>query len=242
MMYACLMVEWLKLRRSLASLLAVAAPALVAVFVFFNLLRTAQPPPLEQTLRSAAAVWAFFMLPMTITALSALLAQMEHAPRTWDHLNALPLPRWQPLLAKLAAILVLVAGMSAAVPLLAWLAAGLAALLRPAAAIATTAEPASIALLMGRMFLSALLLMAIQLWTALRFSSFVPSLALGIGGTFFAVVANGARAGVFMPWQMPINQLAAEPWRAHAALLVGAVGGGVAMLIMLMDLSRLERR
>ena len=41
------------------------------------------------------AIWAFFMLPMSVTALTALVAHMEHGPRAWDHLRALPVPRWQ---------------------------------------------------------------------------------------------------------------------------------------------------
>ena len=82
-----LAVEAHKLRRSLALLLAAVAPLLIAVFVFFNLLRVDKAAPWAMTLQSSAAIWAFFMLPMSVTALTALVAHTEHGPRAWDHLR-----------------------------------------------------------------------------------------------------------------------------------------------------------
>jgi hypothetical protein len=91
----------------------------------------------------------------------------------------------------------------------------------------------------GKVMLAAILLIAIQLWTALRFSSFVPALALGIGGTFFSVVATAAKQGVFFPWQMPVNMLASEAWRVNTAL---ALGGGVGTVVLLIAIAHLSRR
>ena len=84
-----LAVEAFKLRRSLALLLAAVAPLLIAVFVFFNLLRLEKGAPWAMTLQSSAAIWAFFMLPMSVTALTALVAHTEHGPRAWDHLRVI---------------------------------------------------------------------------------------------------------------------------------------------------------
>ena len=94
--------------------------------------------------------------------------------------------------------------------------------------------------LLGRIFLAGWLLVAAQLWIALRFTSFVPALATGIGGTFFAVVASSAEIGIVLPWQIPINQLASDPARAQLALAIGACGGCVAFAVMLWRLSRRE--
>jgi ABC-2 type transport system permease protein len=80
----------------------------------------------------------------------------------------------------------------------------------------------------------------VQLWIALRFASFVPALAAGIGGTFFAVVASSAKVGLVLPWQIPINQLASDPDRAALALAIGTVGGLVAFAGMLVHLGRRE--
>jgi ABC-2 type transport system permease protein len=239
-MLASLYVEFSKLNRSLAALLAVAAPGLIAVFLFFNMLRGDKPPPWDQLMMSASAIWAFFMLPMSVTALTALVAHMEHGPRSWDHLRALPVPRWRHYGAKAVVVLSVVVLMSLAVLAFSAGAAMLAGLVKPAVAPGGAFEAVAYARLLGQMFLAALLLIAVQLWVALRFSSFVPALAVGIGGTFFAVVATSARIGVFLPWQMPVNMLATDAWRMQTALGLGAVGGAVVFGLMLIHLTRRE--
>jgi hypothetical protein len=233
-------VEAIKLRRSLALLLAVAAPALIAVFVFFNLLRGDKPLPWELVLQTSSAIWAFFMLPMGVTALTALVAHTEHGPRAWDTLRALPVPRWHWYAAKAAGVLGLVLAMSALLAAMTFAAAQLAGWIKPAVAPTGVPEVAAWLVQLGRIFLSAWLLVAVQLWIALRFASFVPALAVGIGGTFFAVVATSAKIGVVLPWQIPVNQLAPDAWRAQAALAMGAIGGLVALAAMLWALSRRE--
>ncbi len=239
-MLAALFVEARKLNRSLAALLAIAAPSLIAVFVFFNMMRGKAPAPWDMWMGSASAIWAFFMLPMSVTALTALVAYMEHGPRSWDHLRALPLPRWKLYAAKAVCVLAVVAAMSAMTLLMVWGAVTLAAALKPELTPTGPFDPAAYARTMGLMFLAALLLIALQLWTALRFASFVPGLVLGIGGTFFAVVATSAKEGVFLPWQMPVNMLASEAWRMNTALGLGCGLGLVALVAMVVHLSRRE--
>ena len=235
-----LAVEAFKLRRSLALLLAAVAPLLIAIFVFFNLLRLDRAAPWAMTLQSSAAIWAFFMLPMSVTALTALVAHTEHGPRAWDHLRALPFPRWHLYAAKALCVLGVVAAMSLLLSLLTTLAVEAAGLLKPAVAATGPADIAGYLLLLGRIFLAAWLLVAVQLWVALRYASFVPALAVGIGGTFFAVVATSAKIGAFLPWQIPVNQLASDPTRAQLALALGCIGGCVAFLLMSWQLSRRE--
>src|SRR6478672_10635023 len=113
-----LAVEAYKLRRSLALVLAAVAPLLIAVFLFFNLLRLGKPMPWSVSLQSSAGIWAFFMLPMSVTALTALVAHTEHGPRSWDYLRALPRPRWHLYAAKAVCVLGVVAAMSLLLALL----------------------------------------------------------------------------------------------------------------------------
>lgn len=235
-----LAVEAHKLRRSLALLLAVAAPLLIAVFTFFNLLRNDRPGPWTMHLLSSAAIWAFFMLPMSVTALTALVAQAEHGPRAWDHLRALPLPRWHLYAAKAVCVLALVVAMSLLLAALTSLAVVGAGIAKPAAAATGVPDFAACLRMLGRIFLAAWLLVAVQLWIALRWASFVPALATGIAGTFFAVVATSAKIGVALPWQIPVNQLASDPARADLALLLGFAGGVIAFALMLWRMSRQE--
>ena len=231
-------VEFAKLRRSLALLLALIAPMLVAVFVFFNLLRADKAVAWNITAQTSAAIWAFFMLPMSVTALTALVAHTEHGPRSWDYLRALPLPRWHLYASKAIGVLVVVAAMSVALALMTLAAIEAAAWLKPAIAPSGDVDIAGYLVLLARIFIAAWLLIALQLWIALRFASFVPALATGIGGTFFAVVATSAKVGIVLPWQIPVNQLATDPGRASLALAIGGIGGGLLLLAMLRSLSR----
>ena len=168
-----LAVEAYKLRRSLALLLAAIAPLLIAVFIFFNLLRLQKPMPWEMALQSSAAIWAFFMLPMSVTALTALVAHAEHGPRSWDHLLALPLPRWHLYAAKAVCVLGVVAAMSLWLAILTLLAVDLVGTIKPAVAATDPLDTLAYLQMLGRVFLSAWLLVAVQLWIALRCASFV---------------------------------------------------------------------
>jgi ABC-2 type transport system permease protein len=235
-----LIVEAHKLRRSLALHFALIAPTLVAVFVFFNLLRQDTAAPWQMSMQASAGIWAFFMLPMSVTALTALVAHTEHGPRAWEVLYALPRPRWQWPAAKALMVLGVVALMSAVLALSTLAAIDAATWWKPAIAPTGARDLAGYLGLLVRIGLSATLLVAVQLWVALRYASFVPALAVGIGGTFFAVVATSAKVGVLMPWQIPVNQLASNPDRALLALTIGVVGGGLALLAMCGDLARRE--
>ena len=237
---AVVAVEARKLNRSLAALLAIAAPSLIALFTFFNMMRGKTPAPWDMWMGSASAIWAFFILPMSVTALTALVAHMEHGPKAWDHLRALPLPRWKLYAAKAVCVLAVIAAMSAMTLLMVWGAVALVAAIKPALEPTGAFTLVAHARTMGMMFLAALLMIALQLWTALRFASFVPGLVLGIGGTFFAVVATSAKEGVFLPWQMPVNMLASEAWRVNTALGMGCGLGLVALILMTIHLSRRE--
>jgi lantibiotic transport system permease protein len=238
-MLAALSVELRKLNRSLAAVLAVAAPSLIAIFAFFNLLRADKPPPWAMFLQASAGIWAYFMLPMSVTALTALVAHMEHGPRSWDHLRALPVPRWRLYAAKAVCVIGIVVIMTALNLLLTFGAMSLAGTIKPAVAPIGDPDFPRFILLNVKVVAAALLLIAIQFWTAVRFSSFVPALALGIGGTFFSVVATAAKQGVFFPWQMPVNMLATQAWRVETAL---ALGGGLGLVALIAAIAHLARR
>ncbi len=235
-------VEFLKLRRSLVLLLCAAAPSAVAVLAFLMFLRWNKPETWLQFTYGGAAMWAFFMLPMTITALTVLIAQIEHGPRGWNHILALPVPRWQIFAAKALTVIVLAAAMSAALAVLLPLAGLLAEEVQPGDQILGTVPWAGTAALLGKMFAGSILLIAVQLWMALRFKSFVPPLVTGIGGTFVAVAATSAKEGAFFPWLIPTNALATNPERAAMAIDIGLYGGLLLLGAMVIHMSRAEAR
>ena len=54
------------------------------------------------------------------------------------------------------------------------------------------------------------------------------------------MVATWAKQGVFLPWRMLVNMLASEARRVNAALGRGAGPGVVALILMIVHLSRRE--
>lgn len=238
MLHRYIVAEVLKLRRSLALLLCLAAPSCVAVLSLLIALDSKQPEiHLDRFGLSAAGIWSFAMLPLAITALSVLMGQMEHGPRTWNHLLTLPGARPRAFLAKALVMIALIAGMSALLWIEMLVTSRIVGTVKPAAT--GSMDAAGFALLLGKMMIAAMLVAMLQLWVALRFRSFVPPLVFGIAGTFVAVGATAARQGIYFPWLLAVNILS-MPERASFALWLGGLGGGAALLLMLVHLSRRE--
>ena len=226
-----LAIELGKLRGTLALALCFLAPTLVALVAVAIALRQGQPA-WEMIVTNTFGLWAYFVLPMTVAALAALVAQIEHGPRAWDHLFALPVRRMPLLLAKAAALMLMLALMSALLVLLCFL---LGTLAQPDAAAFPWGEAARMA---GASWAASCLMAVIELWTALRFRSFVPPIALGLAGTFVVVAAMGAPEAAAWPWAMPLAALGLPGGDPGRALAAGGLGGLVLMLAMAAHLAR----
>lgn len=200
-----LVTETLKLRRSLVLMLALTAPLLVVIMcVVIGLHSKASAIPMRNYEMTGAAFWAFAMLPLSVTALSVLLSQMEHGARSWDHLLTLPGARPRIFLAK---ALVLFAIVSVMTGWMGFLLFGGAQFLGMVKSLDAPFEVSEIAGTLGRMLLASMLMIVLQLWVALRTRSFVPPLVLGIIGTFISVVAASAREGAYFPDHAPPRSL-----------------------------------
>lgn len=237
MLHRYLAAEILKLRRSLVLLLCLAAPSCVTIIMTLSALDKVGPVPLDMLQVNVAALWAFAMLPLSVTALSVLMAQMEHGPRTWDHVLTLPGARPRVYLAKALVTLALVAAMQALLWILTVAAIPLIATLHP---VAGAFDKAELAWTLAKMGGAANLVCVLQLWVALHFRSFVPPLVFGIGGTFVAIAATSAQQGVYFPWLMAVNVLATEPTTGQFAMMLGGAGGLAALAAMLVHLSLRE--
>lgn len=237
-LFTALNAERLKLRRSLIGPLVLGAPALVGIFTFANIIGAERAISWEEWLSGAITIWAFFLLPLSVTALCVLLANIEHAGRSWDHLRQLASPRWTLYAAKAGLATALTLVMSGAAIALAVAAVFLGAQFNAAAA--PTGDIALVAIAADTLRLSAAasLLIVVQLWIALRFSSFVPALVAGIVGTFFAVVAPDAEIGAVSPWQLPLRTLSPDAHDAQSALRLAVAAGSLAALAMIVHLSR----
>jgi ABC-2 type transport system permease protein len=235
MFHRYLLTELLKLRRSLVLLLCLLVPFAVAAICVLIGLKSKGAVQLDRYWMTGAAFWAFAMLPLSVTALSVLMAQMEHGPRTWDHLLAMPGARKRLFLAKTVMMVALVAVMSLLVGVMLLAGEQFLALVKP---VTGNVDQAALAATLGKMFLASGLMCVLQLWTALAFRSFVPPLLLGIMGTFVSVAAAAAREGAYFPWLMPLHILSTEVAMQRVALQIGAIGGLVGLIAMLVHLQR----
>ncbi len=267
-MLTSIQVELMKLKRSKIMLVFLAGPALVALLFFSLQASGAELEVWPFYFFAGFTAWATFMLPLSATIIATLMAQLEHGPKTWAHLLALPVPKWRLFAAKAVVALLLIAGMSILTGLLLWFGGWLAGYLNPEHKLIDPAPYAALAESMlndedtafgdldaallvrnwkwvvverlAYIYLSSFLLIAVQLWAAFKFRNFLIPLALGVGGGFFAIFAQASKYGIFFPWLMPFNTLGFMPEKVNMALSLGLVGGVAAMLLMLIDMSRMQ--
>ena len=239
-MIAVLAAELLKLRRSLVLLVTLAAPVCVSAFAAAALATRSGTVGWERFLDEGLAMWSFFMLPMSVTALTMLLAQLEHNSRMWTHLLALPVPRASLFLSKmLVAILLLLAMQMLVYGGL--YAAGLAVdVVLGGGKLTGDMQTGEMAVGLVAMAIGTLPMLAIQLWVALASRSFVTPLVVGILGTFFALVVTAAGVRLYIPWLL---QIWATMWPRDAGVIgvtAGLIGGLILIAAMVATMSRRE--
>lgn len=230
--------EALKLRRSLAIIVMGVAPVMTFILTVLIQLSGESPGLWEFQAMATAGIWAYFLLPMTATGMTALLAQMEHGPGTWAQILATPVPKWQVFTGKVVMALALMAVVTAFIYVSIFASGFTAGAINPAEALEGTPPWWESAKLLGKMYLASCLLIAVQLGVALRFNSFALPVSVGIGGTFVAVAATSSKYGIYFPWLLPVNMLASEPERAEFALMLGGAGGAVLFAAVVIYLSR----
>lgn len=237
-MIAPVLVEFAKLKGSLVLLVCATPPVMLGVLAIMVGVTGNGPDTMATFMLSGSALWAYFLLPMFVTGAAALMAQLEHASGAWRHILALPVSRWRVFAAKAIVLMTLVVVVTVAVggtiPLAGWAIGALA----PEHALTGAPPWERFARSLTQMAAASVLMLALQLWVALRFASVAAPIVLGIGGTFVAVAATSARSGVYFPWLMPVSALSPDPERQAIALALGG-GAGLALLaLMVWSLAR----
>jgi ABC-2 type transport system permease protein len=226
-----LQTETIKLRRSLISLLIFGVPAMMLIMLTMMLVSDKSAGDWPRFAMTGSAIWAFFLLPMSATALTALLAQIEHGPGAWSSVLSLPYPKWLIYAAK--AIVAL--GVMALISALLWVAIIVSGLMggviAPEQALTGPIAGGQLAGLLAKMWLAGILVLAIQFAIAMAIRNFAAPVVVGIGGTFVAVVATSAKIGIYFPWLLPTNILASDPTKALQALLSGAILGMLILVV-----------
>ncbi len=225
--------ELLKLKRTLAIRMIFVAPLLIVILLFFVLWerKNVEPPFNMWNLVSQLALntWAIFMMPLLITLETALLNGIDHSEKNWKHIFALPIPRHAVYAAKLIVANSLMA-ISTLFLLSISILVGLVMMrLRPELAHAGSPPLGTMFKQAALIWLASWLITAIHNWVSIRWPGFVLSLGVGVGGTFFAIFATGAKIGKFYPWLLPFNALSTE--RFAVAMWLGIAGGVAAAII-----------
>lgn len=249
--WAIVSTELLKLKRSRVLAVAVVAPILLVAGVqlmMWGYRQRGAPAALPYMLyvQFATQLWAFFLLPLSVTLISVLSAQIEHGARAWNYVLATPVPRWRLYTVKAGIVLTLAAVMSVAVVLLLPLGGIIRELSEPGMAgrymWKGTAET------VRDIYAGAVLMIAIQLWFALRVRNLVISMGVGVAGGFLAVVSvivstimRDSPASVlrYFPWVIPLGTTSNRP-ELENVMWVGLIGGLLALVAMIADLSRRE--
>ena len=229
--------ESLKLKRTLALRLAVAAPTIIVALVFGIYAqrggKIAGPNPLNGYAQLILTIWTIIVFPLYAALAAALLSSIEHQTESWKYLLALPVPRATYFVAKWIAGVGLLFFSSIV------LAASVLAtseILRSATSIWNSTQM-PVALISRGAALSccaAVLLFSVQLWISLRWRNFLPGIVVAVIALALMFIAIPRGAGVFgnlFPWSLPAMAMAPiNPYRPIAVglgLVGGVITGGV---------------
>ncbi len=241
--------ELLKLRRTLAFWMVLAAPALVVVLVFLNYYERSGffargGKPLWNSLQNTAVVfWSVLMLPLYVTLQSSLLAGLEHNEHRWRNLLAMPVPRWSIYWSKLTVLCAMLLASSTVLNLGCVLNGVLLRALKPQLFFPGPLPWSTAwhnAWITG---VTALLIVAIQHWVSLRFGAFAASAGFGIAATVIgAILANSDRYGPWWPWCLPMQLMSANPVRIGHAVVYSAIAAVSVSVLGTIEFSRREIR
>jgi lantibiotic transport system permease protein len=230
--------EILKMKRTLALWLALAAPVAI---VLLNLARYLQRPlstlpqsgdPWVAFMGDLMVFWALLMLPLAITVETSLLGALEHGNRMWKQLFALPAPRWTVYAAKQLCAWGLT-GLSSALYFAGTILVGLALrTLRPETRLAAPIPWTTLAISVLLAYLGTWLISALQLWVSTHWPSFVLAMGVGIVATVAGIMLIQSDWGRWYPWTMAGT--AAVTYLRHELILapvIVAVLGGILLSV-----------
>lgn len=205
MILNALKAEFLKMRGSLIWPILIAAPAGLGLLSALAMLSANGTPSWDSIFTSfTLPLWSMFLLPMSIIAFTAFNAQIDHVSGAFEHLLALPLPRWLVFFAKIIISCFAVSLISFLMPVFIWLGVNLGAVIA-SKQISGQIDLIKIAQLTSFLAVGALPLAVIQIWCGLRFKSFLPAIGLGIIGVLItlAILISGTNKADWFPYAQP---------------------------------------
>jgi lantibiotic transport system permease protein len=233
--------EVLKMKRTLALLVALALPLVVILMNFFMFMRWSNFADdfngWDFFVNNNMSIWVVLMLPLYVTLETALLAGLEHSPQGWKHLAALPIPRGAVYAAKQVIAMAMVALSMVVVVAATWASATLAYRLNlnPGAPFEGSFPLVEMSRGMLLAYLLSLLIIAIHTWVATRFASFPLASGIGIAATIMSfLIINDNEVSRIFPWTLPLNamtQLLDSPVDLTLPLSVSLIGAVLVSVI-----------
>lgn len=174
-----------------------------------------------------------------MTLQTALLSGLEHAEGTWKHLFTLPAPRWTIYAAKVLMGVALLALSCVALGALSVAAGLFVRAARPEIAFPPGVPWEAVASEVGLVFLASLLMLAIQAWVSVRWSSFDVPCTVAVAATVAGLVlgiSGGAPAWThYYSWLLPYQSVVRGG--QTGPLIVGVLGGILVAIVGCWDVT-----
>jgi lantibiotic transport system permease protein len=248
-LFRCISAEWLKIRRTLALWLCLAAPLVIQILMFTMylrdksyFLRTGGENQWTQFNQMAVTYWNLLILPLFIPLLTALVAQLEHSHHNWKLIYTLPNPRWAVFAAKWTLTQALLAGCVIENLIFTWLTGRLLQLIDPGFGFSAAFPLGSYLRLAFLAYLAGWLIVTIHLFIAMRSPSFVLAVGVGVVATILALFVFGNDVAYIYPWTLPglVGTGARENMTFWGSILWGFIGGGLLTIPAGWRLSKVE--
>lgn len=239
--------ERLKLRRSLALWLALAAPVTILFLQTVLILNRGSDFVGPDTsiwpllIRQSTALWALLMLPLFVALETALIAGLEHSGNNWKHILALPLPRGAIYTAKLGWSVAIIAFAHCVLAGAIILAGGFIRILQPGIGSAAPLPWPMMWQFTSLSCAGAWLLIAIHLWIAVRWRNFAVAMGIGVAMTVGGVILVSSRWAGYYPWTLPaiiVNAFGKGNLPRHLLLF----GTGTGLLVAVLSTWEFARR
>ncbi|MCX2741534.1 ABC transporter permease [Pontibacter anaerobius] len=242
--------ESLKLKNTFSLWLSILAPcALIGmhVLVFWSKGQhfiTEGVNPWHRFAMQNFSLYTILLMPIFIALLTSLTNGIEHKSNGWKHLNSLPLPKSTIYTAKATTVVGLVL-LSNVVFVLAYLAAGLfLQLVRPDLGFENIVGLQVVFVAVLKMFLATFVIIAVQFWLSIRWSSFALSMGVGIVAIITVIVATQWEYIHLYPFAYPLMSIKNFPSEAEVYNLFSQevlLSLGVGLLVFILgyfDVSR----
>lgn len=225
-------IELLKVKRSLALLMMLACPLMVALLCFGLQLKTNKTGLIRWDMywAGSTAIWGYFMFPLYLALITGLLNGNEHRNSTWRLMLTLPIQSRQLFLAKFVLAAVFMFGANFALLLMTSCAIYVFGLLGFSISRAFEFDFVHFMLFAN---LSALPILIFQHWISWRVQNIVAPLAVGVIGTMGIVQIGQSENWIYYPWSYVMTALNASSADVrHQAIILASTLAACALGIL----------